>query len=142
MNKITHTLALSAIAVLMLAGCSSVAPVEFVAQTPTPIISTETPAPETPSPLSVDEETEAQATGNEEFLTETRIRIKNIKNATDEQLVSAGHKACELYDSGQAKKEMRLIDGETSDAAGTYWDSFVIASWAPRAYCPKYDELG
>jgi outer membrane murein-binding lipoprotein Lpp len=147
MNKIAHTLTLVIASTFLLAGCASSAPVEVAANTPTRTAATstgaqETATPEDPAPLSVDEETEKQAAGDEMFLTETRIRIKNIKSATDEQLISAGHKACELYDSGQGKKELRLIEGETPDEAGTYWDSLVIASWAPRSYCPEYDELG
>ena len=137
MNKITHTLTISAIAVLVLAGCSA-APVTETVTAPV-----ETPTAETtPEPLTVDPEVAAVAAGDEVFLTETRIRIKSIKNATDEQLISAGHEACELFSEGQTRMDMRLIDGEEADAdTGWFWDSIVISTWAAKAYCPEFDEL-
>jgi len=136
MNKITHTLTISAIAVLVLAGCSA-APVTETVTAPV-----ETPTAETtPEPLTVDPEVEAVAAGDEVFLTETRIRIKSITNATDEQLISAGHKACELYAEGQTRMDMQLIEGEEPNGSGFYFDSIAIATWAAKAYCPEFDEL-
>ena len=137
MNKITHTFTISAIAVLVLAGCSAAPAAETVTA---PV--EETPAAETtPEPLTVDPEVAAVAAGDEVFLTETRIRIKSIKNATDEQLIAAGHEACELYAEGQTRMDMRLIEGEEADGNGFYFDSIAIATWAAKAYCPEFDEL-
>jgi hypothetical protein len=138
MNKITHTLTVSAIAVLVLAGCSAAPAAETVTA---PV--EETPAAETtPEPLTVDPEAEAVAAGDEMFLTETRLRFKSITDATDEQLIAAGHEACELFTQGQTKMDMRLIEGETPDSdTGWFWDSIVISTWAATAYCPEFEEV-
>jgi hypothetical protein len=141
MNKIVHTLTVSAIAVLMLTGCSA-APVEEVAPSapPTEVVAESTPE-STPEPLAVDEEPAAENGGDVMFLKETRERIQYIKNATDEQLIEAAGVACENFAAGQSRMDMRLIEGEQADDSGWYWDSIAIATWAAKAYCPKYDEL-
>jgi len=144
MNKIAHTITVSAVAALMLAGCSA-APVEEIAPSapPTEVVAESTPeaTPEaTPEPLAVDDDTTA-AGGDVMFLKETRERIQHITNATDEQLIAAGQQACELYAEGQKRLEMQLIEGEKANDGGRYPDSIAIATWAAKAYCPKYDEL-
>jgi len=151
MNKIAHTLTVSAIAALMLAGCSA-APVDEIAPSaPVTEVATES-APEAtpeatvepesaPEPLAVDEGTKTVAGGDELFLKEARERIQQVTSASDEQLIAAAMVACDLFAEGNSRSDMRLVEGEEADFSGRYGDSMAISTWAAKAYCPEYDEL-
>lgn len=60
-----------------------------------------------------------------------------IANAEDDQLVAAGHEACEQLLAGADSESIRLIEGEQPAASGYYMDSGTIIDGARRFYCPE-----
>ncbi|MEW2011413.1 DUF732 domain-containing protein [Microbacterium sp. NPDC078814] len=62
-----------------------------------------------------------------------------IPNATDEQLIAAGHEACEQLESGVAAEDVRVVDGEKPhETTGYFYDSIAIRSGAVRSFCPEF----
>ncbi|MCC4250746.1 hypothetical protein [Microbacterium testaceum] len=57
-----------------------------------------------------------------------------IPNATNDQLIEAGIKACELLASGTAPEDITVIDGEER-TYGAYLDSFKIYEAAAKDLC-------
>lgn len=95
---------------------------------------------ETPDPLSVGD-TESAGEGDVEtaFLDEVDSRLSSIQSqipdATEEQLLSAGHEACERLAGGESGENMTLIEGEET-TGGYYMDSSAIIIAARLTLCP------
>lgn len=127
MNK--TLLAATLLAALALTGCTT-------GETePTAMESVET-AP----PLAVDEQSAEPVASDPDavFLDGLRPRLIDIKDATDEQLIDAGHRACEAFEAGIELMAMQLIDGEVPIGEGVHRDSINIATWASQAYCTEF----
>lgn len=58
-----------------------------------------------------------------------------IPNATDQQLIDAGHQACERLAAGEASDQMSVIEGEVAGEGGYYWDSAAIINAARTSLC-------
>lgn len=130
--------AVAIVGALLMAGCASPtpAPVETVTVTPEAA-----PQAETPSAAPLEASTaEPVAAGDAEYVAAVRERGVNLESYTDEQLVAAGQLACDFYRQGQAKLDIRVIEGEQLDeATGYFRNSLAIATWAAKIYCPEFD---
>lgn len=137
--------ATAAIALLALTGCSSGMEINATTSDSTPVVEESTAS--TPAPL-VAETTEAPAesatdTPEAQFVaivrdTWTKMATETqIPNATDEQLIDAGHKACEQLAADPKVDSVRVVDGEEPDGAGYFIDSGVIAGAAVRTLCTE-----
>lgn len=116
--------ATAAVLLAMLAGCSQ-APTTEAAE---PSAST--------APLTA--ETVAPETGEDVYLAEVREALPSktvIPNATDEQLLEAGYRACDEIAAGADTLTLSLIQGETEDASGFYPDSAAIITSARTSLC-------
>lgn len=142
MPKVTAaTLAVTAILLLGLAGCA--APDGSPAAETTAPETSEPAAPTTsPDPLAA-ETPDASSTGadsDEGFLDYVRDNLlpeTQIPNATDEQLIAAGHEACKQLESGVALEDVRVVEGEAAhETTGYFYDSIAIRDGAIRSYCP------
>lgn len=60
-----------------------------------------------------------------------------IADASDAELIAAGHEGCEQVKAGVPLEEIRLVDGEEPTAGGYYMDTSAIFSGAQLAYCPE-----
>lgn len=76
------------------------------------------------------------------FLDKVRDRLakldSQIPNASDEQLISAGHQACDRLRAGESTDLMSVIDGEQRSGAnhdGYYYDSNAIIMAAQLNLC-------
>ncbi|MDQ1206213.1 hypothetical protein [Microbacterium sp. SORGH_AS_0862] len=114
-------------AVLLLAGCS--APQTDTADTNR--VSESTTAPLTAETPDVD-------SGEAAYLTAVRAALRPdnvIPNATDEQLLAAGEKACEAIAKGKDTSALSVIDGEPDNGYGAYLDSGAIITAAATTLC-------
>ncbi len=59
-----------------------------------------------------------------------------IPNATDEQLIAAGHEACEQLLAGVDSETIRLVEGE-EPVGGYYMDTSSILTGGQLFYCPE-----
>lgn len=94
----------------------------------------------TPQPLTAEPTEPDAAEADERFLAyvETERPVDtSIANATDEQLIAAGHEACEQIAAGVAYTDLRLVDGEQPSPAGDYLDTSAIFNGALYNYCPE-----
>lgn len=140
-KRTTATIAMAAVIVLGLTGCSGA--VEEPTAEPRGLVQSvpsETPDDsETPEPL-VAETLSADATPEELFVVEARERLaglgtaSTIPNATDEQLITGGHQACEELTAGTPFNDVTVIDGEER-SQGSYLDSAVIATAGLLHFC-------
>ena len=144
MPKVTAAaLAVTAIVLLALSGCA--APGGNTPDERTSPETSESAAPtETPEPL-VAETPDASGTGTEadaKFLQYVRDHLlpeTQVPNATDEQLITAGHDACEQLRSGVALEDVRVVDGETAHpSTGGFYDTSAIMGGAILSYCPEF----
>ncbi|MDR2294678.1 MAG: DUF732 domain-containing protein [Microbacterium sp.] len=138
--------AAAAVLLLALTGCSAAAepqsgyvvesdpePVETLASSPAPPLVAESPAAGTD---------ETAKTPESEYLREVRAQMEQPisqipKDATDDQLLAAADKACELMRAGTVMSEIQLIDGETPNpSTNNLRDSGVMADAANRHLCP------
>ncbi|MEZ3156850.1 hypothetical protein AB1K56_07945 [Microbacterium sp. BWR-S6Y] len=122
--------AVSAIALLLLTGCSAGASEGRESDS----AGRASASPE--APLTA----ETPVEGNDEttFYDAVRSKLRPdnvIPNATDAQLRAAGEKACAAIASGVDTLTLSLIDGEQPDASGFYPDSFVIIASARETIC-------
>ncbi|MDQ1174162.1 putative membrane protein [Microbacterium testaceum] len=127
--KRTVTAAAIAAALLLLAGCSA-GTQENVSVNSAPAVSD--------APLTAETPAATVATGDAAFVEEVRSELRPnnvIPNATDEQLLEAGQKACEGIAAGADTLTLSVIDGEQTDASGFYPDSAVIISTARATIC-------
>ncbi|UPL13007.1 DUF732 domain-containing protein [Microbacterium galbinum] len=99
----------------------------------------ESESPERPEPLvaqSPPSDTDAQ------FLAEARDRLAGLGSATtipdasDEQLIAAGHEACDALISQQPFNDVSVIEGEER-VQGSFLDSAAIASAGILYFCPE-----
>lgn len=143
MLKVTGVAAaLAAVLLLTLTGCAQAAnnasddtaqrnstSSEASSESPEPLAS-ESAAAEADEASSADGEFVAYVRG--ELLPDT-----GIGDASDEQLVDAALKACELLLAGTDSESIRLVEGEQPAASGYYMDSAAIIDGARRFYCPE-----
>lgn len=97
---------------------------------------------ESPQPLVAETPSSDPEAADSEFVEYVRSELEllpttGIANATDEQLVTAGHEACEQLLNGVDSESIRLIEGEQPAASGYYMDSGTIIDGARRFYCPE-----
>lgn len=132
--KRTTIAAVAAVLLLALTGCAETAgnaSDERVA--PAAAESTEPLAAETPTDVPVDEADAAFLQYVEDELPPTT----SIADAADEQLIAAGHEACEQAEAGVAWEDIRLVEGEEPTPTGDYLDSSAILNGALYNYCPE-----
>lgn len=96
----------------------------------------------TPAPLEA-ESTEPTEPGDSAYLDELRRALEgsggnSIPNASDDQLIEAGRRACEQMAAGTALEEVRVVENEPETGVG-YKDSLRIAAVAAKHYCTEYD---
>lgn len=132
MAKVTAAI-ITATALLVLSGCAAGGAAaggsDAAAESAPPLVA----ATEAPTPTA--------SADDEQYLAEVRLRLQNLPDATDEQLLVAAHEACDVhYPAGLTRTDMRFVDGEQPDESGTYRDSNIIATWAAKVYCPEYDD--
>ena len=74
------------------------------------------------------------------FLAEIRKRtdVATIAQATDDQLIAAGHAACDAFAADPNIESLRLIEGEVPQEDGRYFDSIVIGTHAAMYMCTEY----
>jgi hypothetical protein len=137
--KRTIITAIAAVTLLALTGCAESAG-NVTAERSTVASSSPAIPSETPEPLVADspdapaaEEVDAQ------FLELVRGELlpgSGIKNATDQQLIAAGHDGCEQVKAGVALEDIRLVEGEKATSTGYYMDTSAIFLGAQQVYCP------
>ena len=134
MNR-TALAAATAAVLLLLTGCTATEQPgpdasEAVASSAAPAASEAPLVAETPT---------ATADGGEAaFLAEVRANLRPdnvIPNATDEQLLKAGEKACEVLATTANTNTVSLIEGEPANGLGYYTDSGVIITAARGTLC-------
>lgn len=135
--------AIAAVLLLTLAGCSA-APVPPEPNYPVSETA-ETEVSETVAPLvaetseaEVSEFTEPEDAYLREIHAQMEQPISQIPPAaTDDQLLAAADKACELMAAGTEFSEITVLEGETRlEATNDYRDSATIADAAQRNLCP------
>lgn len=96
---------------------------------------------ETPEPLVAETSEPSDASESDaDFLNyvETERPVNtSIANATDEQLIAAGHEACRQIADGVAYQDLRLVEGEQPSPAGDYLDTSAIFNGALYFLCPE-----
>lgn len=97
-------------------------------------------ATESAEPLAAETPTEAGTSEADTlFLTYVRDNLlpeTQIPDASDEQLIAAGHVACEQLESGVALEAVRVVEGEQPHKNGNFYDTSAIMNGALKAYCP------
>ncbi|MBN9210711.1 MAG: hypothetical protein BGO45_10580 [Microbacterium sp. 71-36] len=125
-------IAAGAVAMLLLTGCTATnqAASNDTGSSAAPVASE--------APLVAETPTAAADGGETAFLTEVRAKLRPdnvIPNATDEQLLAAGHLACERLAESQSGEQVSVIDGEKPDQGGYYRDSIQILNAAASTLC-------
>lgn len=129
--------ALAAVALLLLSGCTNTVTSETVTVTPGSS-GTFSDGDTTVEVEPLTAETPASSDDDASFLSTVRSELRSdnvIPNASDEQLLAAGQKACDAIDAGADTLALSLIDGEKTDASGFYPDSAVIIASARATIC-------
>lgn len=138
----TRLAALTLVALLALTGCSAAgadSSNEDV-QRGSSTAATETPEPlvaETPDADEPGEDVTTEA--DQEFLEYVQSELPpatSIGDASDAQLIVAGHEACAQAEAGVAWEDIRLVEGEQPSSGGYYLDSSAILNGALYNYCP------
>lgn len=132
--KRTSIAALTAVLLLTLTGCAETAgnaSEERVA--PAAVESTEPLAAAEPTA----EPTEDADAAFLQYVVAELPPATSIADASDEQLIAAGHEACEQANAGVAWEEIRLVEGEQPTPNGDYLDSSAILNGALYNYCPE-----
>lgn len=125
-------IAAGAVAMLLLSGCTAA---DQAASGGTD--SSDTPAA-SEAPLVAETPADAADGGERAFLAEVRAKLRPdnvIPNATDEQLLAAGKKACEVLATTANTNTVSLIEGEPANGLGYYTDSGVIITAARGTLC-------
>ncbi|MBD8477560.1 DUF732 domain-containing protein [Microbacterium sp. CFBP 8794] len=135
--KRTALAATAVAALLLLAGCTSTTTTETVTVTPgssgaygagNTTVEVEPLTAETPAALDF------EATYLE--IVRAELRPDNvIPNATDEQLLEAGRKACEELAAGTPSDQISVIEGEPANGLGYFSDSGTIITAAATTLC-------
>lgn len=130
--------ALAAVLLLALTGCTST---PASAPSSPASVSVERAAP-TVAPLVAETPSTEAASGDVQYLKDVRKALTNgrqtqIPNASDEQLIRAGHDACVAIATGTPEGKVSVIAGETfDDNWGGYMDSNIILTIARKyGYC-------
>lgn len=135
-KRTTAVISAAAVILLTLTGCAG-APDETPSEPETvaTVTAEETPegSPE-PALTAAPEPTGPDAT----YLHEVRKRtdVATVAQATDEQLLAAGHAACDALAANPDVYALRLIEGEEPGVNGVYVDSAVIGNHAATHLCP------
>ncbi|MEW2459810.1 DUF732 domain-containing protein [Microbacterium sp. K41] len=142
MNARLGTAALALAALLVLAGCS-----ESVGNATSDTLRTasETAAPlaaesPTAAPLDAEDGTEG-ADAEAQFVTYVREHLRPdnvIPNATDADLIAAGHEGCNQIEARVPADDLTVIEGEERDGGGYYRDSSIVITGARMFLCPEF----
>ncbi|MCW2165410.1 hypothetical protein B0I12_002565 [Microbacterium hydrothermale] len=127
----------AATALLLLAGCTSSTTTETVTVTPG-AAGTYSDGDTTVEVQPLTAETPAVADDEAVFLDTVRAKLRPdnvIPSATDEQLLAAGEEACAEIAAGTPTDQLSVIDGEPTNALGTFSDSAVIVTAAATTIC-------
>lgn len=135
-KRTAATITAAALILLTLAGCAGTpeeAPSEprgFVQSVPS----------QTAEPLVAEATEPAEVGTDTAYLEQLRKALEgsggnSIPDATDEQLVTAGHEACEQMLSGVDQFDVRVVENEPETGVG-YKDSLRIAGAAIKHFCP------
>lgn len=142
MPKVTAAL-IAALALIALTGCA--AATDAAPQGTPPPTASETTQPSSEStsePLAAKTTEPSTDDADTKFLAyvrETLLPETQIPNATDEQLIAAGHDACKQLQSGVALEEVRVVEGESAHpSTGAFYDTSAILSGAILNYCPEF----
>lgn len=95
---------------------------------------------ETPEPLTAETPESDPSAVDEAFLEYVRSEVlptTQIADATDEQLIAAGHEGCQQIRDGVPLEDIRLVEGEEPTSAGYYMDTSAIFNGALYNYCPE-----
>lgn len=137
MNGRTATAALALVAALALTGCAGTADASGDERTaPAASESTAPLTAETAEPTP-----EEAASPDDQYLTDVRTALTNgrettIPNASDEQLLEAGHAACEQLAAGVEQSEVSVVEGEQpDDMYGEHPESYIIANIVVGRLC-------
>lgn len=132
--------ALSLAMLLLLTGCASAAE-SAPDEVGSPQQASSTPE-ESPEPLAAESAAPAATDADAAFLAyvrDTLLPETQIPNATDEQLIEAGHEACAQLESGTPLESVRVVEGETAHpSTGAFYDSSAIMGGAILNYCPEF----
>lgn len=130
----------------MLAGCGDDQPANDADATQARGFANVEQAEETPAPLVADTEAPEGNEADAIYLEwvhgqiETLGETSQITDASDEQLIAAGHEACGQLDAGTAYEDVRVVDGETAHPVnGAYYSSSAIMNGAILAYCEEHN---
>ncbi|WP_396653089.1 DUF732 domain-containing protein [Microbacterium resistens] len=140
MRSHAHYTAVAALLLLTLTGCAST-PAGTAGEATAPGASTPSPTA-TPSatvaPL-VAESPGARSGHNETaFVEAVRTALPpntQIPEATDEQLLDAGSRACARLAAGEPSDQISVIEGESAGEGGYFWDSAAIITAARQFLC-------
>lgn len=116
------------------------------ASTPTPTISetaeADAPTPEATSPLVAETpDATPPADADAAFLAYVRgdlLPTSGITDASDADLIAAGHVACDQLADGVAFEDVRVVEGEKPGSSGAYYDTSSIMNGAVVNYCPEF----
>lgn len=137
----TRIVALTAVLLLGLTGCAGAGGNGDANAQHASTEQTETPAPSDSSEPLVAEARDA-TDADEQFLAEARDRLSGlgsattVPNATDDQLIEAGHEACEALIAGTPFVDVSVIQ-EEERVQGSFLDSAAIASAGILYFCPE-----
>lgn len=133
--------ALAVLLALTLTGCAGGSDNAADERT-APAVSESAAPDETAAPLTAEEPADEADTPDSKFLEYVRgalLTETQIGNATDEQLIEAGHEACEQLAAGTALEDVRVVEGETAHpSTGAFYDTSAILSGAILNYCPEF----
>lgn len=139
MKKVTAALAV--LLALTLTGCAG-GPEDAGDERTAPVASESATPEESAAPLTAEKPANEGDGPDAKFLEYVRGALlpeTQIGNATDEQLIEAGHEACEQLEAGTALEDVRVVEGETANTStGAYYDTSAILSGAILNYCPEF----
>lgn len=140
MPKVTVAV-LAVLVAVALAGCG--ATTTGSGDVPTGPATTESAAPVASSaPLRAETSPPDVSDADGAFLAYVRKALlpeTQIPNATDRELVDAGHEACRQLEAGVALEDVRVVEGETAHpSTGAFYDTSAILSGAILSYCPAF----
>ena len=140
MPKVTAAV-VAALVALVLTGCAGVAPAPGDERT-APVVTEPAPPVESAAPLRAETAAPEVSDADTAFLAYVRRTVlpeTQIPNATDQQLIDAGHEACHQLASGVALEDVRVVDGETAHpSTGAFYDTSAIMGGAILNYCPEF----
>lgn len=140
MPKVSAAIAaLTVVFALTLTGCAG-APDNTGHERTDPQASESADPGSTPEPLVAETPSGEGADADAKFLDYVRDSLPattSIPNATDEQLIAAGHQACDDMRNGTAPQDVRVVEGEQPNDSGYYMDSSAIMNGSLLAFCPE-----